>query len=124
MILIGKILWPEMKTHWRRLVLVLITGILVSAFKAAIPELMGMVYKSWEQKDMNMAIRLPAAIAGCWLVSQFLRYFHMYWMLYISEIVAVNLRRQLMNKYLTLNLGFFQTFVRGSGGLISRMLND
>jgi ATP-binding cassette, subfamily B, bacterial MsbA len=48
----------------------------------------------------------------------------MYWMLYISEIVAVNLRRKLMNKYLTLNLGFFQSFVRGSGGLISRMLND
>jgi ATP-binding cassette subfamily B protein/subfamily B ATP-binding cassette protein MsbA len=124
MILIGKILWPEMKTHGKRLVLVLITGILVSAFKAAIPHLMGMVFKAWEQKDMTMAIQLPAIIAGCWLGSQLLRYYHMYWMLYISELVAVNLRRQLMNKYLTLNLGFFQTFVRGSGGLISRMLND
>ncbi len=45
-------------------------------------------------------------------------------MLYISELVAVNLRRKLMNKYLTLNLGFLQNFVSGSGGLISRMLND
>lgn len=124
MTLIAKILWPELKGHTRRLILVVITGVLVSAFKAATPELMGRLVETWKAKDMAMAIQLPLMITLTWLIAAGLRYYHMYWMLYISEIVAVDLRRKLMNKYLTLNLGFFQNFVRGSGGLISRMLND
>ena len=124
MTLIIKVLWPELRGHTRRLVLVIFTGILVSAFKAATPELMGRLVETWKAKDMAMAIQLPLLITLTWFIAAGLRYYHMYWMLYISEIVAVDLRRKLMNKYLTLNLGFFQNFVRGSGGLISRMLND
>jgi ATP-binding cassette subfamily B protein/subfamily B ATP-binding cassette protein MsbA len=102
----------------------MISGILVSALKAATPELMRRLLDSWVHKDASQIYLLPGLIALTWVLAAGLRYFHMYWMLYISEIVAVNLRRKLMNKYLTLNLGFFQSFVRGSGGLISRMLND
>jgi ATP-binding cassette, subfamily B, bacterial MsbA len=71
-----------------------------------------------------MAMIIPIYIGAVWLVAAGLRYFHLYWMLYTSDQIAVNLRRKLMNKYLTLNLGFFQNFLRGSGGLISRMLTD
>lgn len=122
--LIAKIIWPELRPYRSKLFWVVVTGMLVSASKAAIPELMRRVMDTWSQHDAVLAMRLPLAIAGAWIVASALRYYHMYWMLYISEMVAVNLRRQLMNKYLTLNLGFFQNFVRGSGGLISRMLND
>lgn len=122
--LIAKILWPELKPYKRRLILITITGILVSAFKAATPELLRRLMDVWKDKNMELALQLPLAITLTWLIAAGLRYYHMYWMLYVSELVAVNLRRKLMNKYLTLNLGFFQSFVRGSGGLISRMLND
>lgn len=124
MSLIARILWPELRPYKGRLLFVVFTGILVSAFKAATPELMRRLMDAWQAKDETLTMQLPLLIAGTWLIAAALRYYHMYWMLYISELVAVNLRRKLMNKYLTLNLGFFQNFVRGSGGLISRMLND
>ncbi len=122
--LIVKVMWPELRTHGRKLLIVVFSGILVSASKAAVPELMGRVVETWKTQDTEMAIRLPLAITAVWILASALRYYHMYWMLFISEMVAVNLRRRLMNKYLDLNLGFFQSFVSGSGGLISRMLND
>ncbi len=124
MSLIVKILWPELRAHRHRLIFVLLAGMLVSASKAAVPELLGRMNHAWETHDATMAMRLPALIALSWIVSGGFRYFHMYWMRFISEMVAVNLRRRLMNKYLNLNLSFFQNFVSGTGGLISRMLND
>src|SRR5665213_3020773 len=124
MILILRALWPELRAHKKRLVLIIISGVLVSAFKSATPELLRRLMEVWAAKNVTLSYELPVLIAVTWIVAAGLRYYHMYWMLYISEIVAVNLRRKLMNKYLTLNLGFFQSFVRGSGGLISRMLND
>ncbi|NJL24993.1 MAG: ABC transporter ATP-binding protein [Calothrix sp. SM1_5_4] len=121
---IFKSLWPELKPHAKRLTLVAVFGMFISGMKAVTPELLGRLPEAWKNGDTRMTYMIPLLIAGAWILSSILRYFHLYWMLYISELVAVNLRRKLMNKYLTLNLGFFQNFVRGSGGLISRMLND
>lgn len=122
--IIFQTLWPELRPHYKRLIVVFGVGILVSALKAMTPELLSRLPKAWEAKDMDAAVRVPLMITGLWIVAAAGRYFHIFWMRYISDIVAVNLRRQLMNKYLTLNLSFFHSFVRGSGGLISRMLND
>lgn len=122
--LIWKMLWPELKLHRKRMSLVLLFGIIISAIKAVTPELLGRLPEVWKSGDVVKAYQIPVAIACVWIGAAALRYFHLYWMLYVSEIVALNMRRKLMNKYLTLNLGFFQNFVSGSGGLISRMLTD
>lgn len=124
MLLIIRILWPELKPHWRRLVLVAIFGALISGLKALTPDLVGRLPEIWKSGDAHQTYTMPVYVAGAWMLAAVLRYYHLYWMLFISELIAVNLRRQLMNKYLTLNLSFFQNFVSGSGGLISRMLND
>lgn len=122
--LIYKMLWPELKLHKKRMFFVLLFGVLISGLKAVTPELLRRLSDAWTSGDQTLSWQIPVAICGTWIVAAALRYYHLYWMLYISELVAVNLRRRLMNKYLTLNLGFFQSFIRGSGGLISRMLND
>ncbi len=122
--LIYKMLWPELKIHKKRMFFVLLFGVLISGMKALTPELLRRLSDAWTSGDQAMSWQIPLIICGTWMLAAALRYYHLYWMLYISELVAVNLRRRLMNKYLTLNLGFFQSFVRGSGGLISRMLND
>ena len=122
--LIIKMLWPEMKTHKSRLLLVLLFGIAISGVKALTPELLGRLPDAWKAGDTVKAYQIPIAIACVWVGAAALRYFHLYWMLYVAEMVGLNMRRKLMNKYLTLNLGFFQSFGAGSGGLISRMLND
>lgn len=122
--IIWKTLWPELKQHGRMLIIVLILGISISALRALTPELMGRLPTAWENKDYSAAVRIPIMISGAWIIAALFRYYHLFWMIYISDLIAVNFRRQLMNKYLSLNLGFFQSFLRGSGGLMSRMLND
>jgi len=124
MTLISKMLWPEIRPYAKRMFFVVVFGLLISGLKALTPELLRRMTDAWSSGDRTMTYQLPLAISAAWILAAVLRYYHLYWMLYISELVAVNLRRKLMNKYLTLNLGFFQNFVRGSGGLISRMLND
>lgn len=124
MILIWKMLWPELKPHGKRMSLVVLFGILISATKMMVPELIRRLPEVWTAGDARMTYLIPLAIAGVWTLQAVLRYFHLYWMLVTTETVGVSLRRKLMNKYLTLNLGFFQNFLRGSGGLISRMLTD
>ncbi|MGE4132689.1 MAG: ABC transporter ATP-binding protein [Bdellovibrionales bacterium] len=122
--LIWKMLWPELKLHGKRMALVLIFGIAISGMKSLTPELLRRLADAWKVGDQTMTMQIPLMISAAWIGAAILRYYHLYWMLYVSELVAVNLRRQLMNKYLDLNLGFFNSFERGSGGLISRMLND
>jgi subfamily B ATP-binding cassette protein MsbA len=122
--LILKMLWPELRPYKKRMIFVILTGIMISGFKALTPELMRRLSLAWESKDAHLTYQLPVFIAGTWMAASVLRYFHLFWMLYISELIAVNLRRKLMNKYLSLSLAFFQNFQTGSGGLISRMLND
>jgi ATP-binding cassette subfamily B protein/subfamily B ATP-binding cassette protein MsbA len=85
---------------------------------------LGRLPSAWEHKDYSEAVRIPVIISASWIAACIARYYHLFWMVYLSDLVAVNLRRRLMNKYLSLNLGFFQSFVRGSGGLLSRMIND
>jgi ATP-binding cassette subfamily B protein/subfamily B ATP-binding cassette protein MsbA len=117
-------MWPELRPHGWRLVLVLLAGALVSAFKSTLPKLIEMLFGAWVSQDARLSYMLPPLLAAAWILSSAFRYYHMYWMQFISELIAVNLRRRLMNKYLNLNLSFHQNFVRGAGGLISRMLND
>lgn len=124
MLLVIKRLWPELKPHKKVLVWVLILGFITSAMKGVTPELIRMLQDSWEAREWNRAWQIPMAIAVLWTLSSIGRFFHLFWMKFTSEQVAVNLRRQLINKYLSLNLTFFHSFVSGSGGLISRMVND
>ncbi len=124
MLLVMKRLWPELKPHKKVLVWVLLLGIFTSAMKGVTPELIKMLQEAWEARNWDRAWQIPLTIAILWTLSSVGRYYHLFWMKFTSEQVAVNLRRQLINKYLALNLSFFHSFVSGSGGLISRMIND
>ena len=117
-------LWPELMPYKWRLVGVLILGTIVSGLKAASPELFRQLEGAWRESDKDLAILLPILIAVTWSASGIARYYHLYWTKFIADQVAMKLRRSLMNKYLNLNLEFFHNFVRGSGGLISRMVSD
>lgn len=122
--LIFKMMLPELRPYGKRLIGVAFLGLLISGLKAATPELFNRLSKAWTEGNVHDAKWIPVVLGGAWVIAAGLRYFHMYWMLFTADQIALNMRRQLMNKYLTLNLGFFNSFVRGSGGLISRMLND
>ena len=52
------------------------------------------------------------------------RYFHIYLMNLAAEKVSQALRQKLQTKFMQLNLKFHNNYAAGSGGLISRTMND
>jgi subfamily B ATP-binding cassette protein MsbA len=116
--------WPEIKKHRRNFILVVVFGVLTSAPRTVIPVLFNKLIEAWNTGDHKTAMLVPPILTLIWIFGSITRYFHLFIMKYTAEIISVNWRRQLMDKYLSLNLSFFQDFEKGSGGLISRMLND
>ena len=117
-------LWPELKPYGRKIFWIMVLGAVTSALKAMVPELTRQLQVAWTDHNTVRAYQIPFIVAVVWTLSNVGRFFHISWMRYTSDLVAVSLRRKLMNKYLSLNLSFYQNFVSGSGGLISRMIND
>ncbi len=69
-------------------------------------------------------LKLVPIVLGLALVTAVGRYYHIYLMNYIAECVVQNIRQKLQQKFMRLNLSFHNNYHAGSGGLISRILND
>ena len=124
MVIVFKKVWPELQPYIKSLVVILLLGLVSAGFKSASPPLMKILTGAWTSGDLDTSQLIPWVLAGVWMAFALLKYVQVYWLKYISDKIAVKLRKDLMDKYLSLNLGFFQDFVKGSGGLISRMIND
>lgn len=98
------------------LVMSLATGQVAVMFKSLIDNL-----QSGTQTDI---LRSGAIIVALTVVGAVARYVHLYLMNVTSEYVAQSLRSQLQTKFMTLNLSFHNKYASGSGGLLSRILND
>ena len=75
----------------------------------------------------NHSLQLKVAAIGFplnYLVFGFLRYLNYYKARYFSEVVGNDLRFALLSRLLSLNQRFFSSLQSGSGGLMSRTLND
>ncbi len=114
----------EFLPHKGKLILAFVLGALMSLGKSSIPKLFEFLTEAWTSGDEQMTLLLPLALSSIWLCVSVLRFFHLYIMRMISEVITLNFRKKLMNKYLRLDLSYIQNFNRGSGGLMSRMLND
>ncbi len=117
-------IWPELKVYRAQFALVILLGVVSSALKGVAPELIDRLMTAWNTGDKKLALIIPPVLATLWVISCITRYFHIYVMKYTADKISVKQRRTLMDKYLSLNLSFFQDFDKGSGGLISRMIND
>ena len=98
------------------LIMSLATGQVAVMFKSLIDNL-----QSGTQTDI---LRSGAIIVALTVVGAVARYVHLYLMNVTSEYVAQSLRSQLQTKFMTLNLSFHNKYASGSGGLLSRILND
>lgn len=121
---------PELKSVVRELlkfkkylIIVAITGIIGAVCKGYISifikDLMDVGEKDPEQlKSMawiGIALSFTIGIS---------RYFHIYLMNVASEKVSQSLREKLQAKFMRLDLKFHNNYAAGSGGLISRTMND
>lgn len=130
----------ELVHHKKSLVVVAGTGLLVSIaqnlniflIKHLLDSLEGKYASFWTNTfftaDMSNPLNFPLRIAGCMILLAIVggaaRYFHLYRMNYTAELTIQSFRSQLQRKFMNLNLSFHNNFTSGSGGLISRILND
>lgn len=114
----------EVKRHRSQLIIIAVTGILYSAVYARLALILKDINDSFQSGDQNkvaqvglIALGMAVVVAGC-------RYLHIFTMNVVAEMVTNSYRLQLQKKFMELNLKFHGQYVSGSGGLLSRIIND
>jgi ABC-type multidrug transport system, ATPase and permease components len=120
---IKKIL-EEVKPYKKTITIVAITGIAYAAASAQLALLVKTLFDALSSSDHGRILKLVPLALGLGLISSVGRYYHIYLMNYVSECVVQQLRQKLQQKFMRLSLSFHNNYAAGSGGLISRILND
>jgi ATP-binding cassette, subfamily B, bacterial MsbA len=119
-----KRLLKEVRPHLKKVYIVAVTGIIYSICYARMIMTLKDIQDSFAKGDPTLVAKvsyIAVALAFGVAVS---RYFHIYLMNYIAELVVNSLRMQLQQKFMRLNLSFHSNYAAGSGGLLSRIMND
>lgn len=119
-----KKLFVELKPHKKILTVVAITGVIYSVSYSRLALMIKDLFDQLSAGAHQEILRLAPFALGLVLISAVSRYFHIFLMNYIAECVVQSLRLKLQKKFMNLSLSFHNTYKQGSGGLISRILND
>lgn len=114
----------EVKAYKSQLVVIALSGILYSAVYARLALVLKDINDSFQSGDQNKVAEVGVIALGMALVVAVCRYWHIYTMNVVAEMVTNNYRLQLQKKFMELNLKFHGQYASGSGGLLSRIIND
>lgn len=114
----------ELKPYKKLIVIVAITGVVYAAAQARIALMNIDLFDSLSNSDHRKTIDLVPIVLGLAFAMAISRYYHLYIMNYVAESVVQTLRQKLQQKFMALNLNFHNNYKAGSGGLLSRILND
>jgi subfamily B ATP-binding cassette protein MsbA len=117
-------LLKEVRPHLKKIYIVALTGIIYSAATARMLMILKDLQDSFEKGSTNKVVEISLIAVGLALISAVSRYIHIFLMNYISELVVNGVRLKLQQKFMKLNLTFHSNYAAGSGGLLSRILND
>lgn len=120
---IKKIL-KEVKHYKRTVAIVAVAGVVHAISFSQLAMLVKPLFDNLADASFDKVVNLIPIALGLSLAAAVGRYFHIYLMNYVAECVVQRLRQQLQQKFMKLNLSFHNSFSTGSGGLISRILND
>jgi ATP-binding cassette subfamily B protein/subfamily B ATP-binding cassette protein MsbA len=122
---------PEVKKILRELIpfkktliVIAIAGLIMGITQARVLMLSKDLMDSLNAATQGPLLRKGLLVVGLTFISGLARYFNVYMMNFVGEQVTQNIRHRLQRKFMTLNLSFHNSFQAGSGGLISRILND
>ncbi len=114
----------EVKPHWKRVIVIAITGILYSACYAALMYKLKDIESSFSSGNPLKVQSFTILVLSLALIVAVSRYFHIYLMNITAEQVVNQLRSKLQKKFLNMDLKFHSEYASGSGGLMSRIMND
>lgn len=120
---IKKIL-KEVKHYKKTVAIVAIAGVVHAISFSQLAMLVKPLFDNLADASFDKVVSLIPIALGLSLAAAVGRYFHIYLMNYVAECVVQRLRQQLQQKFMRLNLSFHNSFSTGSGGLLSRILND
>ncbi|HEY8269657.1 MAG TPA: ABC transporter transmembrane domain-containing protein, partial [Pseudobdellovibrionaceae bacterium] len=114
----------EAKPFKKTLIIIAVSGVIYALCSGMILAQLQYLVDALTSRNVSGAINIGATILGLAIVVAFSRYFHIFLMNYVAECVTQNIRQKLQQKFMNLSLSFHNTYASGSGGLISRILND
>lgn len=120
---IKKIL-SELRPYKKTIIIIAISGVFHAAAYSQLGLLMKPLYDNLAGANFDQVLNLVPIALGLSLIAAVARYFHIYLMNYIAECVVQGLRQKLQQKFMRLSLSFHNNFTTGSGGMLSRILND
>lgn len=119
-----KKLLKEVSVFKKYLPIIAVTGIICALASARVSYMIKFLIDGLADNSQGTIIELVPIVVGLAAISAICRYFHIYLMNYVAESVVQNIRQKLLEKFVRLNLSFHNNFKTGSGGLLSRILND
>lgn len=120
-----KKLWVYVRPYKGSISLVILMGFIMSGSIIATVPFVKMLFDDvFTKKNAELKYIVPAAFVGLYFIHGFARYFHMYFLKMTGERLIASIRMDLQQKFMRLNLTFHGKYEAGSGGLLSRILND
>lgn len=128
-----KRLWPLLRPYKSKLVAVFFFGLIISLCNVAQTALVKTLFSEVFEKRNSVvpilgfeisAWHLPFVFPALYLIWGGARYIHYMILIMINERVIADVRMKTVDQALRLNLSFHSKFESGSGGLMSRILND
>lgn len=114
----------ELKHHKKRLLVIASTGILYSAVYARLALILKDINDSFQSGNQNKVGEIALIAISMAVVVAITRYLHIFTMNYVAEMMTNSYRLQLQKKFMQLSLSFHGQYSSGSGGLLSRIIND
>lgn len=129
--------WPLVRPYKKKLVAVFFFGLIISLCNVAQTALVTTLFTEvFEKRSAVISIstsifdfqlsawHMPFLFPILYLIWGGARYVHYLILIMINENVVANVRMKTVDQALRLNLSFHAKFESGSGGLMSRILND
>lgn len=114
----------EVKPHRKLLTLVGVSGVLFAASNSRVVFLLKELMDKLTVGNVQGMQQIVFICMGLAFISAVTRYLHISRMNYIAELVVMSLRLKLQSKFMHLSLSFHNNYTTGSGGMLSRILND
>ncbi len=114
----------EVGNYRKQLFIIAVSGVLYSVVYARLALILKDINDNFQTGDQSKVAHVGLIALGMAIVVAVCRYLHIYTMNVVAEIITNNYRLRLQKKFMDLNLKFHAQYVSGSGGLLSRIIND
>jgi subfamily B ATP-binding cassette protein MsbA len=107
-----------------QVLLLIYNGDEIATLQAHVPKFLQNTIQFQNVTKEQLILWVPLAFPVLYFFYGIIRYFHYMILNYVAEKITALIRMRLIEKIVRLNLTYYSTLERGSGGLISRVFND